>query len=43
MGTEHSRLFMHAEVRWLSRGRVLARFVELSKEIELFLIICGPT
>lgn len=38
MGSEHSHLLVHTEVRWLSCGRVLNRFDELTKEIELFLI-----
>lgn len=36
MGSEHSHLLMHAEVRWLSRGRVLNRFVELRKKLNYF-------
>lgn len=31
IGSEHSHLLMHAEVWWLSHGRVLARVIELRK------------
>ncbi|XP_049734667.1 zinc finger MYM-type protein 6 isoform X1 [Elephas maximus indicus] len=37
MGCEHVNLPLHAEVRWISRGRILTRLFELRHEIEMFL------
>ena len=37
IGAEHCVLLYHTEVRWLSRGRVLTRIVELRNEIFIFL------
>uniref|UniRef100_A0A3B4YYJ5 SCAN domain-containing protein 3-like n=1 Tax=Seriola lalandi dorsalis TaxID=1841481 RepID=A0A3B4YYJ5_SERLL len=38
----HQTLLLHTEVRWLSRGRVLVRFVELQDKIEEFLQTHNP-
>src|SRR5690606_598530 len=36
MGTSHTSLSLHTEVRWLSRGRVLSRLFELRNEVLVF-------
>ena len=37
MGSEHSILLLHTEVRWLSSGLILNRVFELRTEVEMFL------
>lgn len=37
MGSEHTELLLHTDVHWLSRGRILARLLELRDEVASFL------
>lgn len=36
MGSEYTHLLRHAEVRWLSRGKILTRLFALREEVRLF-------
>lgn len=37
MGEKHQALLFHTEVRWLSRGKVFTRLVELRQTVQVFL------
>lgn len=37
MNSEHETLLFHTEVRWLSKGNMLARLYELREEVKIFL------
>jgi hypothetical protein len=37
MGSEHDKILLHTEVRWLSRGNVLRSLFELRSELQIFL------
>jgi hypothetical protein len=43
MGSDHDKRLLYAEVRWVSRGKVLRRLVELKEEVKLFLTEENPT
>ena len=38
MGSLHTSLLLHTEVRWLSRGKILTRLFEMKPEVRIFLI-----
>ncbi|GLV39536.1 hypothetical protein CBL_20440 [Carabus blaptoides fortunei] len=37
MGSSHTQLLFHTDVRWLSRGKILNRLFELRHELQVFL------
>lgn len=41
-GSQHDALVLHANIHWLSKGKVLARFYELRNELLNLLIIENP-
>jgi len=38
MGSDHTKLLLHTEVRWLSRAKILLRIFELKDEIRIFFL-----
>ena len=38
MGSLHTSLLLHTEVRWLSRGKTLTRLFEMKPDVRIFLI-----
>jgi len=38
MGSLHTSLLLHTEVRWLSRGKTLTRLFKMKPEVRIFLI-----
>ena len=43
MNTQYKDLVYHSQVRWLSRGKILQRFLSLLEEIKIFLQEKSPT
>ena len=37
-GSEHKKLLVHTEVRWLPRGKVLSLLFELCSEVQIFML-----
>jgi hypothetical protein len=37
LGSEHKRLLLHFEIRWLSKGNILKQLIEMKNEVLLFL------
>ena len=37
MGSNHKSFFLHTEIRWFSRSKVLTRLGELREEVAMFL------
>ena len=42
MGSEHESLLYRTEVKWLSRGRVIQRILQLKDELRIFLLEKKP-
>ena len=38
MGSFHTWLLLHSDIRWLSLGNVLARLINMRSEVQQFLI-----
>ncbi|XP_058440561.1 SCAN domain-containing protein 3 isoform X2 [Marmota monax] len=42
MEVDHKQLLLHAEIRWLSRGKILSRMFEIRNELLMFLQVKKP-